>query len=1050
MELDALIRSICLRDRYYMFLLGAGTSITSGIPSAEDCVWDWKLQLYLTQNSHISPTLFGNASSPFVRQRVQKWLDQQKTHPPLNSDEEYGYFIEKCFPRDIDRQDEFKRLGKKGNPHIGYKLLGLLLEFGKIKWVWTTNFDDLVERGRPPDRKRLFLQIGMDSTDRLNNVRIDGEEIIQAFLHGDYRYDQLKNTNEEVQNLDSKYLKKLIDLSEEHPLVIVGYSGRDRSVMDALTKAYSVKGKAGLFWCCMENSSISAKITHLIETAKSVGNTAEIVPYNGFDDFLIRLARFWLKDSPEHIFVEDIYNSQPIEKGFEISSLSPDFNWIISNAYKIELPCELFQFSLKDLPEKGAWKKLKEWIGDHPISAGLFKGKVLAMGTLEGIKNVFQSHLSSKIEQISFLDDNLSISNSVIYEVLLKGFVKSLENENLRKIGKYELASLEEKLHNYKNTQFKYFETINLFFNVIAGKTYLLMVPDIKLLDEKLSSEDIKSVKRDILWRQRNKEFMQTIKTWRQFIFSNGDKWRFVYPPGEKTGFEFKVDPNGPIFTRIYSNKPKSAYGNLAKKLSRFETFKAFTVDEPFLQFRTGEDIKFPSKSIHPIKGLIDCGGPIEKNDVTTLSSEKIRLGVICMAGHEGVLKTFLNTLKDKIAVGYSEDKDYIIDFPGFEEVFKCGLSIPSNSYDSEWKTISPISHNDPISMNKKATQIVTEKIKELEASTAVDVVLIYIPNGWSSFEKIITDDVHLDLHDQIKAFCVERGIRSQLIRENKVRNENNCRMRWWLSLAIFTKSMRTPWMLESLGANTAYVGIGYSIDEASKGNPIVLGCSHVFDATGVGMRFKLSKLQNPIWQQDAYTNRKNPYMSRDDAYLLGVRTRQLFYESHHNLPERVMVCKRTPFIKSEIEGVLSALSEIKHVDLLTIQRETAWRYCAYDTSRELAHLFPVKRGTGLILDKTNMLLWLHGNVVDLANNRNYFQGKSRIPTPIRVTRYSGDTPVQIVANDLLALTKMDWNTFALYKQLPVTVTTPNSIAKIGRLLHNTLSAESYDYRLFM
>lgn len=66
------------------------------------------------------------------------------------------------------------------------------------------------------------------------------------------------------------------------------------------------------------------------------------------------------------------------------------------------------------------------------------------------------------------------------------------------------------------------------------------------------------------------------------------------------------------------------------------------------------------------------------------------------------------------------------------------------------------------------------------------------------------------------------------------------------------------------------------------------------------------------------------------------------------------------------------------------------------------------------------------------------------------LTRDSGDTPVEGFARDLIALTKMDWNTFALYnKKLPVTVTTPGTTARIARLL-DRLPAESYDYRLFM
>ena len=50
-DFDAFLRSFKQnRDSSFAFLLGAGASITSGIQSAEDCVWDWKKQIYISNN----------------------------------------------------------------------------------------------------------------------------------------------------------------------------------------------------------------------------------------------------------------------------------------------------------------------------------------------------------------------------------------------------------------------------------------------------------------------------------------------------------------------------------------------------------------------------------------------------------------------------------------------------------------------------------------------------------------------------------------------------------------------------------------------------------------------------------------------------------------------------------------------------------------------------------------------------------------------------------------------------------------------------------------
>ena len=52
LDFDAFIRSFVQnRDTSFAFLLGAGASITSGMPSANDCIWDWKKLIYCSSQS---------------------------------------------------------------------------------------------------------------------------------------------------------------------------------------------------------------------------------------------------------------------------------------------------------------------------------------------------------------------------------------------------------------------------------------------------------------------------------------------------------------------------------------------------------------------------------------------------------------------------------------------------------------------------------------------------------------------------------------------------------------------------------------------------------------------------------------------------------------------------------------------------------------------------------------------------------------------------------------------------------------------------------------
>ncbi|AXQ21623.1 hypothetical protein BEN71_05880 [Acinetobacter wuhouensis] len=49
--IDAFIRSIDInKKRPICLLLGAGASISSGMPSAERCIWEWKREIFITKN----------------------------------------------------------------------------------------------------------------------------------------------------------------------------------------------------------------------------------------------------------------------------------------------------------------------------------------------------------------------------------------------------------------------------------------------------------------------------------------------------------------------------------------------------------------------------------------------------------------------------------------------------------------------------------------------------------------------------------------------------------------------------------------------------------------------------------------------------------------------------------------------------------------------------------------------------------------------------------------------------------------------------------------
>ena len=170
-------------------------------------------------------------------------------------------------------------------------------------------------------------------------------------------------------------------------------------------------------------------------------------------------------------------------------------------------------------------------------------------------------------------------------------------------------------------------------------------------------------------------------------------------------------------------------------------------------------------------------------------------------------------------------------------------------------------------------------------------------------------------------------------------------------------------------------------------------------------------------------------------------------------LPRRVVIHKRTPFKKEEIEGITHALTQagIKNIDLITINYEYNVKFIAqkvyYDNISDDS--YPVSRGTCIKLSSRSALLWTHGVVPSIRDNRRYYPGGRCIPSPLKITKYYGKGDLATIASEIIGFTKMNWNSFNLYTKLPATIDTSNTLAQVGNLLHQYNGA-TYDYRYFI
>ena len=288
-DVSGFVRAFQVRAPKLMWLLGAGASAAAGIPTAWHLIWRFKQMLYCTEQ-RISASMCSDLGDPALRARIQTYLDAREIHPPCDSPEEYAHFFEMAFPDEQDRQRYIRNEFSAAVPSYGHIALAALMRLDRVRLVWTTNFDTLLEDAVATVYGTTgYLTVGTPDapsvvTDALSNELFP----VLVKLHGDFRSRRLKNTPDELREQDAHLRTSLVRYCQRYGLAVIGYSGRDQSVMDALLEAAKAPDSfpQGFFWFQREDSPCSPLVQELMNQLKSNGSQAELIEVDTFDELM--------------------------------------------------------------------------------------------------------------------------------------------------------------------------------------------------------------------------------------------------------------------------------------------------------------------------------------------------------------------------------------------------------------------------------------------------------------------------------------------------------------------------------------------------------------------------------------------------------------------------------------------------------------------------------------------------------------------------------------------------------------------------------------------
>lgn len=465
---------------------------------------------------------------------------------------------------------------------------------------------------------------------------------------------------------------------------------------------------------------------------------------------------------------------------------------------------------------------------------------------------------------------------------------------------------------------------------------------------------------------------------------------------------------------------------------------RAHVLAEPELEFGGA------SRHIDPRFGISTFG----PSDLDTPERPKaMRLGLVGPDPDLEALKAWLERCRDEIP---AKDERYPHLFPAFPgcDVDR-GLCSTVVFSDRATNTVSPaalreIERSSGRAALDRALEVYCDEALALAESNRVDVILLARPTalrevavpsrGHRKVDETADDvggDVEMrfaNFHDLLKARLLGMGTPVQIIRRSTFDEsvspatgsgrQDEATRAWNLHVALYYKAGGVPWRMQrdNRDLTTCYVGVSF-YHAGGDGN-LETAVAQVFNERGDGV---VVRGESAISRGDD----RQPHLSSEGAEQLLMSALDQYRREHRTEPACVVVHKASSFTDREADGFRSA-AEGRRLDALDLTWVTS-----SDGVRAYRHgQAPPLRGTMIELDDREAVLYTKGSIDFYSTYRGM-----HVPTPIGIRALSPTKSIKALAEEVMALSKMNWNQTRLDGRLPVTLRTAEQVKRVLRFV---------------
>ncbi len=479
---------------------------------------------------------------------------------------------------------------------------------------------------------------------------------------------------------------------------------------------------------------------------------------------------------------------------------------------------------------------------------------------------------------------------------------------------------------------------------------------------------------------------------------------------------------------------------------------RASLVPEPNLVFGHGELCPDPKA------GIFSFGPPSPSGSAPTPAS--IRLGIVGSKKTVEALQSWLSKCTHPIA-SLQPGTFSRVEFPGFrkDHGFRCEAHSDKNLVEVfDGKALERLPRMDPSDRLAEGVNLVVNGLKVLshrEPPPSVTVIALpqeiidscvmgmdrfgrrartvsvrrtrgssrkqlrlenFLPEG--AGESASTEDAkhYSNLRRAVKFEAWKLGMETQIIWESTLTGsraiQDPSTVAWNFFTGLYYKAQGHPWHLADAQVGTCFVGVSFFRDFTASGDTLDASTAQIFSHTGDGMVLRGDRAA----YRDPEDNR--PRLSRQSATKVAQEAIAVYQSQVGVQPRRLAIHKTSRFSPDEVEGFRSAASGIPFLDLVTVEDS---RFSVYRQGN-----YPPLRGTTVPVNGYGTLVYTKAYSAYLGT----YPGPG-VPRPIAILEHHGDSTTRTLVEDLLAMTKLNWNSADFSCSFPITVQFARRIGEV-------------------